>query len=107
MAEALFALEGGHCISLGVQTPMWDIVLAATTQNADIVALSFSACLNPNHVLDGLTELRAKLPRSTEIWAGGACPVLTRRPPKEVRVLRTLDEIAAALEQWRSGHPLG
>jgi hypothetical protein len=69
------------------------------------VALSFSAALNPNHVLDGLTELRAKLPRSTEVWAGGSCPVLHRRPPKEVRTLRTLDSIATALQDWRSAHP--
>ena len=104
MAEALFSLDGGHCISLGVQTPIWDIVLAATTQSADIVALSFSAALNPNHVLDGLTELRAKLPRTTEVWAGGGCPVLHRRPPKDIRSLRSLDSIAAALEEWRAAH---
>jgi methylmalonyl-CoA mutase cobalamin-binding subunit len=82
MAEALFSLDGGHCISLGVQTPIWDIVLAATTQSADIVALSFSAALNPNHVLDGLTELRAKLPRTTEVWAGGGCLSCTGALPR-------------------------
>ncbi len=106
MAEALFSLEGGRCVSLGVQTPIWDIVLAATTQSADIVALSFSAALNPNHVLDGLAELRTKLPRTTEVWAGGGCPVLHRRPPKDVRTLRSLDSIAPALEEWRAAHPL-
>ena len=63
MVEAILALEGSRCLSLGVQTPIWDIVLAATSQNADIVALSFTASLGPNAVLDGLTELRAKLPR--------------------------------------------
>ena len=29
MAEALLALEGCRCVSLGVQTPLWDLVLAA------------------------------------------------------------------------------
>jgi hypothetical protein len=31
--------------------------------------------------------------------------VLHRRPPKEVRTLRTLDSIATALQDWRSAHP--
>ena len=104
MDEALFSLEGGRCVSLGVQTPIWDIVLASTTQQVDIVALSFSSSLNANHVLDGLAELRAKLPAATEIWAGGSCPVLYRRPPKDVRTLRTLEAVAPALAEWRAAH---
>jgi DNA-binding transcriptional MerR regulator/methylmalonyl-CoA mutase cobalamin-binding subunit len=106
MAEALFSLEGGRCISLGVQTPIWDIVLAATTQKVDIVALSFSSSLNANHVLDGLAELRTKLPASTEIWAGGSCPVLYRRPPKDVRTLRGLESVAQAIAEWRRANRL-
>jgi len=104
MAEALFSLEGCRCISLGVQTPIWDIVLAATAQQVDIVALSFSSSLNANQVLDGLTELRAKLPSAVEVWAGGACPVLYRRPPKDVRTLRSLEAVASALAEWRAAH---
>lgn len=105
MAEATFVLEGCHCISLGVQTPVWDIALAAEAQRADIVALSFSAAVNANHALDGLGELRGKLPGPVEIWAGGACPVLHRRPPPGVRTLRTLDDIAPALLHWRQAQP--
>lgn len=105
MAEAIFVLEGSHCISLGVQTPVWDIALAAEAQRADIVALSFSAAVNANHALDGLGELRGKLPATVEIWAGGACPVLHRRPPHGVRTLRTLDDIAPALLHWRQAQP--
>ncbi|HEU4620923.1 MAG TPA: MerR family transcriptional regulator [Burkholderiaceae bacterium] len=101
MAEALLSLEGCRCISLGVQTPIWDIVLASTTQHADVVALSFSACLNPNGVLDGLSELRQKLPRSTEIWAGGSCPVLHRKPPADIKVFGRLDSISPAVMEWR------
>jgi DNA-binding transcriptional MerR regulator/methylmalonyl-CoA mutase cobalamin-binding subunit len=101
MAEALLALEGCRCISLGTQTPVWDIVLAATSQQIDIVALSFSPVMNPNQVVDGLTELRAKLPRSVEIWAGGHCPVLQRRPPADIRVVNELTGLAPALSDWR------
>jgi DNA-binding transcriptional MerR regulator/methylmalonyl-CoA mutase cobalamin-binding subunit len=101
MAEATFALEGCHCVSLGVQTPVWDIALAAESQRADIVALSFSAAVNAAQAMAGLAELRAKLPEPLEIWAGGGCPALHRRPPPGVVVLRLLDEIAPALQRWR------
>ncbi|MBB1161905.1 MerR family transcriptional regulator [Aquariibacter albus] len=101
MAEALFLLDGARCVSLGTQTPIWDIVLAATAHRADIVALSFTAAQNPNVVVDGLAELREKLPKSTEIWAGGAAPVLHRRPTPGVQALAALSDIAPELRRWR------
>jgi DNA-binding transcriptional MerR regulator/methylmalonyl-CoA mutase cobalamin-binding subunit len=101
MAEANFALESCHCVSLGVQTPVWDIALAAGAQRADIVALSFSAAVNANQAIDGLLELRGRLPPTVEVWAGGGCPALHRRPPTGVLALRTLDEIAPAVQRWR------
>jgi DNA-binding transcriptional MerR regulator/methylmalonyl-CoA mutase cobalamin-binding subunit len=104
MAEALCALEGGRCFSLGVQTPAFEIVRAAITQSVDIVALSFSAAMSASHVLNGLAELRSKLPASIELWAGGASHVLKRRPPHDVRCLSGLHEIAGALIQWRAAH---
>jgi DNA-binding transcriptional MerR regulator/methylmalonyl-CoA mutase cobalamin-binding subunit len=102
MAEALLALDGCHCTSLGVQTPLLDIARAAQAQRADIVALSFSAVLNPNQVIDGLAELRAMLPDDVEIWAGGQCPVLQRRPPDGVLVLAQLAAIPEAVADWRN-----
>jgi len=101
MAEAIFALEGCRCISLGVQTPIWDIVLAASAQPTDIVALSFTGCINPKQLLDGLEELRARLPARTEIWAGGSCAVLDRRGVAGVRRVAGLREIELALNDWR------
>jgi len=102
MAEAILSLEGCGCLSLGVQTPVWDIVLAATAHHADIVALSFTASLGVNAVTDGLAELRAKLPRATELWAGGQSPALARRSPPGIQVFRDLTEIAPAVARWRS-----
>jgi methanogenic corrinoid protein MtbC1 len=102
MAEAILSLEGCGCLSLGVQTPVWDIVLAATAHHADIVALSFTASLGVNAVTDGLAELRAKLPRATELWAGGQSPALARRSPPGIQVFRDLTEIAPTVARWRS-----
>lgn len=101
MAEAMFALEGCHCISLGVQTPLWDLVLAATACRADIVALGFSGCMNPNQVIDGLQELRGKLPPAVQLWSGGSAPVLHRRRVDGVLPLASLDGVAAELLRWR------
>lgn len=107
MAEAMLALDGAHCISLGVQTPILEIARAASSQDADIVALSFSAALNANQVSEGLADLRAKLPSRIGIWAGGACPVLHRRAPRGILTLRSLEEIAAAVAAWRAGPDAG
>ncbi|WP_194720574.1 MerR family transcriptional regulator [Noviherbaspirillum malthae] len=99
MAEAIFALEGASCISLGVQTPIIEISRAAETQHADIVALSFSSAMNGNQALEGLRDLRAGLKPDTEIWIGGGCAVLARRPPPGIVVL-DLSDVAAQLGEW-------
>jgi methanogenic corrinoid protein MtbC1 len=104
MAQTLLTLEGCDCISLGVQTPLWDTVRAAGAHRADIVALSFSGCMNPNQVVDGLAELRAKLSPATAIWAGGTAPVLHRRRIDGVQPFRSLDGIGADLRRWRAAH---
>ena len=38
MAEAVLSLEGCRCVSLGVQTPGWDIVRAAIALDAEVAA---------------------------------------------------------------------
>jgi len=101
MAEAFFALEGCRCISLGVQTPVPDIVRAATMQKVDIVALSFSDSMNANQVLGGVAELRSQLPPQVEIWVGGNCSILERRPLDGVTRLRLLTDMGPALARWR------
>lgn len=101
MAEALLALEGCRCLSLGVQTPIRDIALAAVAQRADIVALSFSAASSTRSALEGLVELRGRLPATIELWAGGGCVVLDRRPPAGVRVVSDLAAIGAEVARWR------
>jgi MerR family transcriptional regulator, light-induced transcriptional regulator len=105
MAEALFVLEGAACLSLGVRTPVWDIVLAARAVRADIVALGFTGCMNPNQVVDGLTELRAKLAPQAELWAGGTAPVLHRRGVPGVTPVARLDLVAGEVQRWRRTQP--
>lgn len=103
MVEALLALEGCRCLSLGVQTPIWDIALATKSQEIDVVALSFSSVANPTMVIQGLTELRSKLPLHVDIWAGGRSQALRqRRIPDGVKVVTDLSELGEAVSAWRN-----
>lgn len=100
MAEALFSAEGAQCISLGVQTPLPDIVEAARSQQVDVVALSFSSAMNSRQVTESLKQLRARLPEHVELWIGGGNAALRRRPPGYLRIIELAD-ISARLEEWR------
>lgn len=101
MVETLFRLEGCACVSLGVQTPTLDIVRAAQAHQADIVALGFSGILGAQQVVDGLSDLRLRLPAGVELWAGGSAAVLARRPVEGVRVVQDLHAIAGEVRRWR------
>ena len=104
MAEAMLALYGCRCVSLGTQTPVFEIAAAAAALQVDIVMLSFTTALNPNLVLDGIAQLRDELPAETELWVGGRCPNTARRTFEGVRVLRSLGAIRSDLERWHRHH---
>ncbi len=101
MVESLLTLQGCRCVSLGTQTPVRDIAQAATAHGADVVALSFSANMNANHVVDGLMELNLLLPASVEVWVGGSASALRRRQIQRVQVLHDLNAIKEAVNHWR------
>jgi DNA-binding transcriptional MerR regulator len=102
MAEAMLVLEGAHCTSLGVETPVWDIVLGANSQAADIVALSFSLAYPAAQAVDGLAELRRSLPAHIEIWAGGGSETLGRRLPDGVLSMNSIVTVQEAVARWRA-----
>jgi len=104
MVEALLCLKGCTCVSLGVQTPIRDIVMAAKAHQAQVIALSFSLAFNPNQVLDGLSELRAQLGDGVEIWAGGRSGILQRREVPGVMILGDLKDLALHVDRWRQIH---
>lgn len=101
MAEALFALEGAACISLGVQTPLGDIVAAAKVHRADIVALSFSAGISSRAAQDNITQLKERLNGAADVWVGGACAAQLMRQLGPECVL-DLEGIPAAVARWRT-----
>ena len=106
MVEALLALEGCHCLSLGPQTPLADIARAAQVHDADIVALSFTAVQSPQTVLAALRTLRRQLPPSIALWVGGQCPVLYQRPLPGVLAVQAIESLPAEVARWRSAAAL-
>lgn len=102
MAEVALAVEGAQCISLGLQTPLPDIVSACRAFESDIVALSFTGCNGNSAMLNGLAELRAVLPAQVELWAGGSVAGLSRKVVTGVRLVPGIDQVAAELQRWRS-----
>jgi DNA-binding transcriptional MerR regulator/methylmalonyl-CoA mutase cobalamin-binding subunit len=101
MAEALLSLEGACCISLGTQTPLPDIRMAALAQQVDIVALSFSAAYPARRVAPLLAQLREMLPDRVEIWSGGAGSARLAEQPGIV-ALGDMASALAALQDWRA-----
>jgi DNA-binding transcriptional MerR regulator len=102
MAEAACALEGAECVSLGVQTPVGELVAAALAKRADVLALSFSGGFPLAAQQEAVATLRAALPASVELWCGGAGAARLKRVPAGVRVVRDLAGVGEALAQWRA-----
>jgi len=101
MAQAVFALEGAGCISLGTQTPVRELADAVRAEGAHIVALSASNSYPAGQLKEGVAQLRAALPPAVELWCGGAGSARLRQPAAGVRVLADLAGIREALAGWR------
>lgn len=104
MVEALLALEGCTCVSLGTQTPSGNVVQAAQAHRADVVVLSFSNVHNGAVVQASLRELRSRLPAETALWVGGSCTALYQRPLDGVTAVPHLSGLQSQVALWRRTH---
>ncbi|MBY4594102.1 MerR family transcriptional regulator [Ottowia caeni] len=102
MVEALLALEGCNCVSLGTQTPLGDIVQAAQAHHADVVALSFSSVQSGPVVVASLRELRAQLPQRVDLWVGGSCAALYQKPIDGITAVQPLSALSPLVTRWSS-----
>ena len=101
MAEAMLALADCECMALGTQTPQLDIVDAVLAHEIEIVALSFTASMPAQAVINGLAELRTVLPPEVAIWVGGSSPALRRKLPDGVLSVAGLAPVEDAVAEWR------
>ncbi len=107
MVESLLASEGAQCISLGAQTPMEDILKAATGCKAQVLALSFSVAFPARQGLAALRTLRAGLPSGVEIWVGGSMiRSLMKHDLPDVHWTPELPDCLKRLADWRDRHPV-
>jgi len=104
MVAAMLTLEGAYCLSLGPQTPLEGIANAARAQSVDVVVLSFSIIYPLRRIPPALEEPRLRLKPGIEIWAGGAGTARLHRAPAGTRLLPTMEDALAALEDWRAAH---
>lgn len=65
MAECAMAYAGCALQSLGLQTPVPDIVSAVQTGQVNVVGLGFSGAQNPRDAFAALSQLRELLDRSS------------------------------------------
>lgn len=82
MLQCLLASRGLYCLSLGVETPVEDIVKCAESAQIDLVALSFSSHFPARRLRSVLQEIHALLPRTVAVMAGGGAigRIKTRLP---------------------------
>jgi DNA-binding transcriptional MerR regulator len=100
MVNALASLRGACCISLGAQTPIQEIPIAAADYRADIVCLCFSEAFPKRRILPYLKELRSVVPPQVEIWIGGAGAVGLDRSPRGISILLTLQNVIDAVHNF-------
>lgn len=100
MVEALLTLDAATCISLGTQTPLFDIQMAAAAHQADIVAVSFSSAFPARQVAPLVNQLRQLLPGNIELWVGGAGAQRVSSQPGTV-LLASLTAALDAVKAWR------
>jgi MerR family transcriptional regulator, light-induced transcriptional regulator len=101
MAKATMSLCGASCVTLGVQTPINEIVLAAAAHQADVVTLSFSSTMSPAQVKSGIEQLRKALPPTVALWAGGSGVARQRKAEDGVQLMGPLADLTAAVHSWR------
>jgi DNA-binding transcriptional MerR regulator/methylmalonyl-CoA mutase cobalamin-binding subunit len=96
--HAQLSLHGADCINLGTQAPLAPVLQAAHDMQVGVVAVSASSCLPLADLRDYLSGLRAGLPSSCVLWAGGqGC---TRLTPQEQTDFNVMTDTASALRHW-------
>lgn len=98
MAKRILLAEGVDCITLGVETPLEELVAAAHDSGADIVGLSVSRAYAARAIHRFARALRATLPARCALWLGGAGASCARtRDQQEITVCGDAESIRRAL----------
>lgn len=101
LAEALLTIRGVECISLGMQTPLRDIVLAGERLHVDAVVLAVGTEFAAERCIADLRELRQRLPEALPIWVVTANAAVQRAVNPGVWAVPSLQELGTtAASLW-------
>lgn len=96
--RAALALAGAPCISLGTQTPAADAVRAVHDLNVGILGISISVHPKARFVRQYMQELRAGLPPTCQLWAGGrGAPCLQHPGTADIQIFSSTRQ---AVQVW-------
>ena len=98
MVSCLLSLEGAAILSLGVQTPLEEIVRGALEGACGIVGISCSDYMGRRTIAGQLVRLRKLLPERIALWVGGRGVTGIRFMPDHVRLFKDLYQIAPAFQ---------
>jgi len=104
MVEALLRIGGAEVISFGTEMPFRDIREAASSQNADVIGLSFSGHFKTEDAIVMLSGLRQMIDPEVRIWVGGAAFNNGFTMPQGVELLNGLHQLEAVLAEWKRSH---
>ena len=98
MVACMLCLEGAEALSLGVQTPLEEIVRGAVQGKVSVVGISCSEYMGRRTILAQLSRLRKMLPEGIAIWAGGSGVSTIRFLPDGIRLFSDLRQIPQAIK---------
>lgn len=99
MVEYLLRHFGIHCINLGTETPIDQMVAACKSLETQWLMLSFSANQNRSTVLSTLHQLLEALPEGTQLVIGGDGVSRLRRLPDSVLVVKTMRQLKIIIQK--------
>ena len=100
MVACMLCLEGAEVLSLGMQTPLEEIVRGAVESQSRVVGVSCSEYMGRRTIAGQLVRLRKLLPERITIWAGGSGVSTIRFLPENIRLFTDLRQIPQAIQAY-------
>ena len=101
MVEALLRIGGADVISFGTEMPFRDMREAASSQNIDVIGLSFSCNFKTEDAIVMLSGVRQMIEPGIRIWVGGAAFNNGFIMPEGVELLGGLHQVEQVLAEWK------
>lgn len=92
MVQAVLAIHGRKCISLGPQVPIAELSKATEKLSPLAIGLSFSSSYPKRKIGGFLAELRETIRPATEIWIGGSGAQCAGKLPAGIRLFSSISD---------------